>query len=57
MFVICFFLCLVLNKVFFEFGCSIGVELLDEVGFIGFLVELNKNDFEYGFFIVVYVVV
>lgn len=39
MFVICFFWCLVLDKVFFEFGCSIGIELeLEELGLFGFLV-------------------
>lgn len=38
-----------------ELGCSIGIDEINGVGFVGFLVEFVRN--ECGFFIVVYVVI
>lgn len=54
MFGYCLMVCLVLNGNFFELGCSIGLVEVEFIGFVGFLVEFNN---EFGFLIVLYVVV
>lgn len=56
---ICFNICLFLDIDFFEFGCSIGIDLKIDgiIGIVGFMVQLVNDLDEFGFFIVVYVVV
>lgn len=52
-----FLMCCVIMVVYIniELGCSIGRDEINDVGFVGFLVEIVRN--ECGFFIVVYVVI
>lgn len=51
--------CKVFKLNFVEVGCSIGIFLMVNLGFVGFFVELRKKMyiFECGFFIVCYVVI